>query len=246
MPPSAAVLAFGFGAALLELTPSLALAAPHASAQRWTQDMFAISDWQPPFVHGGPDWEVQADQRYADFAAANFTVMLGGLNANTSQGACMCIKGTEACCGDTSAAVQMRLCEKHGLKCVPGYRCNPTGGPSGGPLVEKIDPAATSSPAFWGFDVMDEPSAHQFPTLRDVSDQIAVLYPAGRLRFINLLPNYASSAQYNATNYTAYVNLFVEQVKPDVLCMDHCARPYRTLHASEHWHLSVPARRIES
>lgn len=109
---------------------------------------------------------------------------------------------------------------KHGLKCFPGYRCNPKGGPSARPLVEKIDPAATSSPAFWGFDVKDEPNTNEFPALRDVSDQIASLYP-GRLRFINLLPNYATSAQYNATNYTAYVKQFVEQVKPDVLCMDH-------------------------
>jgi hypothetical protein len=44
--------------------------------------VFAISGWQPPFVHGGPEWEAEAEQRYADFAA----VMLGGLRANTSQG----------------------------------------------------------------------------------------------------------------------------------------------------------------
>jgi hypothetical protein len=71
----------------LLLTPSLAaapsLAPPGAAApQRWVQDVFAISGWQPPFVHGGPEWEAEAEQRYADFAA----VMLGGLRANTSQG----------------------------------------------------------------------------------------------------------------------------------------------------------------
>ena len=181
--------------------------------QRWKQDVFMISEWQAPFVHPGPEWELDAEVRYKEFAGANFTVMLGGLNANST--ACSCIAGTETCCGHTVEVVQMRLCEKYGLKCVTGPRINP-----GPPLVERIDPAATSSSAFWGFDLADEPAVSAFPRLANISRQVAALYP-GRLRFINLLPNYASPAAYNATNYSAYVDAFVQELQPDVISMDH-------------------------
>lgn len=186
---------------------SSALAAP----ARWKQDVFAISEWQPPFVSAGPDWEHEADVRYSEFANANFTVLLGGLNQNETT--CYCSTGKELCCGKTSVAVQMKLCEKHGLKCVPGPK-------EGGGVIERIDPTATSSKAWWGFDIKDEPSAREFPMLKNVSDQVAVLYP-GHLRFINLLPNYANPAQYNASDYVEYVDTFVREVQPDVLCMDH-------------------------
>ena len=59
-----------------------------------------ISEWQAPFVHAGQDWARDAEVRYKEFAGANFTVMLGGLNANST--ACSCIVGTEACCGHTA------------------------------------------------------------------------------------------------------------------------------------------------
>eukprot|EP01043_Picozoa_sp_COSAG02_P032589 COSAG02_NODE_2183_length_9581_cov_22.013394_9_plen_241_part_00 len=185
-----------------------------SAAARWKQDTFMISEWQAPFVHAGPEWELDAEVRYKEFAGANFTVMLGGLNANGTS--CTCIVGTETCCGHTPEVVQMRLCEKYGLKCVLGPRINP-----GPPLVERIDPAATSSSAFWGFDLADEPAVSAFPRLANISRQVAALYP-GRIRFINLLPNYASSAAYNATNYSAYIDAFVKELQPDIISMDHC------------------------
>ena len=178
-----------------------------AAAPRWKQDVFTISEWVPPLGGAGPNCEHEADARYSEFANANFTVLLGDLNCNETT--CYCSTGKELCCGKTGVAVQMKLCEKHGLKCVPGR----------GRVIERIDPAATSSPAFWGFDIKDEPNAREFPMLRNVSDQVAALYP-GHLRFINLLPNYASPAQYNASTYSGYVDAFVSQVDPDVICMD--------------------------
>merc|ERR1740130_2497634 len=42
----------------------------------------------------------------------------------------------------------------------------------------------------------------------------------GKLRYINLDPN-APSATLKAPDYDTYVREFVEQVKPDVLSMDH-------------------------
>jgi hypothetical protein len=207
MPPFASALATAV--ALLAAAPTgLSVSA------RWKQDVFMISEWQAPFAAAGPRWEEEADLRYKEFADANFTVMLGGLHAN--QTACMCIAGTEACCGHTAGAVQMRLCEKHGLKCVPGPRVNP--GPPA--RVERVDPALAASPAFWGFDLSDEPSVRAFPDLANVSRQVAALYP-GKLRFVNLLPNYAPAAAYNATTYAAYVEDFMVELQPDVVCMDH-------------------------
>lgn len=41
------------------------------------------------------------------------------------------------------------------------------------------------------------------------------------LNFINLLPNYATLHQLNATSYDAYVSEFVSTVKPQILCMDY-------------------------
>jgi hypothetical protein len=59
----------------------------------------------------------------------------------------------------------------------------------------------------------------QFPELANLSAQVAALYP-GSLRFINLLPNYAG-APVGGSNYTNYVDAFVREVDPDVLCVDH-------------------------
>ena len=173
-----------------------------------------ISEWQAPFVAAGEDWYRDADMRYAEFAGANFTVMLGSLNANSSS--CICIAGTELCCGHTAGAVQMRLCEKHELKCV----LSPPSIDPTGRVIERIDPAIPTSPAFWGFDIDDEPSVAAFPRLANISRQVADLYP-GKLRFINLLPNYAAQGQINATNYSEYVEAFVRDLNPDVICMDH-------------------------
>ena len=196
------------------LAAVVATARAEVAPQRWAQDTFAIGVFQPPFVHSGPDWEAQAAQRYADVAAANFTMLLGDLQPNST--ACACVKGTEACCGQTAIAVQMRLCEQYDLKCVPGYRTS-----AGRSAVQKIDPAAAASPAFWGFDVKDEPNANEFPGLASISERIAQLYP-GRLRFINLLPIYATgNYSGQGSNYTAYVTGYVRQLAPDVLCFDH-------------------------
>ena len=200
-----------------------------ARGRGWRQDVFAISEWQAPRVFAGADWERNAAKRYKEFADANFTVMLGGLQGNVSRGqrACQCSNGTEPCCGHTAEALQMRLCEANRLKCVPGLEyssggCNPLRlGPGGcrGKAIRaplKIDPAAARSSAFWGFDIADEPKAEMFPYLGTVSAQVSSLYPKA-LRFINLYPDYATAPQLNSTNYSTYVNEFVKLVSPDVI-----------------------------
>lgn len=44
---------------------------------------------------------------------------------------------------------------------------------------------------------------------------------SGRLGFVNLLPNYATPAQYGAASYGEYVAEFVRTVKPNLLSVDH-------------------------
>ena len=158
----------GAALALLALSSQAATAA-HADggAIRWVQDAFAISEWQGPWAQTGSGWAADAEKRYQEFADANFTVVLGGLDPSTAGGIanCTCVEGSEPCCGDTPLAVQARLCQKHGLKAVPGLSTvgayNPTGALPW-PAVARIDPAMTSNRSvFWGFDLKDEPSAAQ-------------------------------------------------------------------------------------
>eukprot|EP01043_Picozoa_sp_COSAG02_P047805 COSAG02_NODE_4622_length_5153_cov_9.543926_2_plen_531_part_00 len=217
-------------AVAVALTPTQADALTSKSA--WRQDVFTISEWQAPRAFPGADWLQDATKRYKEFAEANFTVMLGGLSTNATRGTrlCQCTNNTEPCCGHTAEAIQMRLCEANNLKCVPGLTytkgCSPLqrgrDGCHGKPIrtPQKIDPAATSSSAFWGFDLADEPKAEAFSYLGTLATQVAELYPKA-LRFVNLYPDYATQPQLNATNYSTYVNEFVKQVNPDVVSMDH-------------------------
>ena len=74
------------------------------------------------------------------------------------------------------------------------------------------------SNALWGYQLKDEPSANEFPYLANWTKTIAKSHP-GKLRFINLLPS-CPTWQMNASSYDEYVGTFVDEVKPDVLCMD--------------------------
>ena len=72
----------------------------------------------------------------------------------------------------------------------------------------------------------DEPSASEYPALRDWSEGVAAAAP-GTLRFINLLPNYATPAQLGTSSYGEYVEKFFDDTNestaasaPDLLCMD--------------------------
>ena len=74
-----------------------------------------------------------------------------------------------------------------------------------------------------GWQMKDEPATQDFPSLKTWSDAVASTSP-GALRFINILPNYATDKQLNATDYDDYVQRFVDEVQPDLLCMDAAAQ----------------------
>ena len=162
---------------------------------KWSQDRFAISMWVDPIVP-----TAEFDARYAELAAANFTVLLGGFGA----------KGPDA------VAASLAACERHGLKAIVDT-CNGNSVPPGTCVESKT---IASSTALWGFLMKDEPSVPQFPGLANWSTSIAKAAPDA-LRFMNLLPNYASHDMLQAASYGEYVDAFVHQVAPDVLCTDH-------------------------
>ena len=127
---------------------------------------------------------------------------------------------------------QIQLAEEFGLKVIPElgrYQYQRDNVASLQWLETWVSSHATEaarifqSPAFWGFEIRDEPSATDFPALRNLTAQVGRHF-RGALRFVNLLPNYASAAaQMKAANYTDYVDRFVETLgdELDMVSFDH-------------------------
>ncbi|MFO1460088.1 MAG: hypothetical protein U1G08_11840 [Verrucomicrobiota bacterium] len=106
----------------------------------------------------------------------------------------------------TNAIGQLALCERHGLRAIVS---------GSGPVDTLPD-----GPACWGYLLTDEPNAAAFPGLATIVATLREKRP-GRLGYVNLFPNYASTGQLGTPTYPAYVAAFVETVRPDVLSMDH-------------------------
>ncbi len=161
----------------------LASAAKAQDPPRFKQDRFAIGFWvDPPEV---------TDERYAEIAEANFTLVLGGF-------------------GSTSPDVvtkQIELCQKYDLRLLAW--------PGNGEASELPQGAPV-----WGYLVRDEPNVSDFPALRARTDAIHAARP-GALAYINLFPNYASEKQLGTATYEEHVQRFIDEVRPDVLSMDH-------------------------
>jgi hypothetical protein len=154
-------------------------------AARFTQDRFAIGFWVDP-----PS-DQQTDARFAEIAAANFTLVIGNFGATTP----------------AQVTNQLALCEKHGLKAIVSMAGLPP---------DKL-PTGNSC---WGYHIVDEPSADSFPGLRNIVDSLRKARP-GKLGYINLYPSYAPLHALGTTSYVQHVSRFVSEVRPDVLCMDH-------------------------
>ena len=158
---------------------------PAVAQERFQQDRFAIGFWVDPPM------DDRADERYAEIAEANFTLVIGGFGARTPE----------------QVRRQLELCEKYDLKAVVA--------------TNGLTPDAyPESPACWGYSVVDEPNASRFPELAQRIAQIRAARP-GRFGYINLFPNYANAAQLGNETYDQHVSSFMEIVNPDVLSMDH-------------------------
>jgi hypothetical protein len=163
----------------------LAVGGAWGQVVRFEQDRFAIGFWVDPPA------DEKMDQRYAEIAEANFTLVIGGFGATQKD----------------TIAKQIQLCEKYGLRLIMK---NAAADP--GDLLD--------AKACWGVNLRDEPSAKDFGHLREAVDKLRKEAP-GKLAYINLFPNYAGSAILGTDNYDQHVSRFVNEVNPDVLCMDH-------------------------
>jgi hypothetical protein len=130
-------------------------------------------------------------ERYKEIADANFTLVLGGFAATTPE----------------TIKRQLRLCREHGLKALVF------------PKPYAMD-ALPNGPECWGYVLRDEPSASDFPELRRQVDQFRRARP-GKLALINLFPNYCDLERLGTASYEEHVARFMDEVRPDVLCMDH-------------------------
>ncbi len=138
-----------------------------------------------------PPADERMAERYAEIADANFTLVLGRFGAKTRE----------------QIDRQLQLCEKFGLKALVGTR--------------GLEPEQyAEGPACWGYLMRDEPSAADFPALRQQVDAVREARP-GRLAYINLFPNYANAGQLGTNTYEEHVARFVDEVRPEVLSMDH-------------------------
>jgi hypothetical protein len=80
-------------------------------------------------------------------------------------------------------------------------------------------------PALYSYELADEPSASQFPSLGATVQHVRDLDP-GHLVYINLFPSYASNAQLGTsgntvTAYNSYLNQFINTVRPSLISYDH-------------------------
>ena len=194
----------GVGSAL---TNSMANSIESAEvATPWRQDRFAISFFaqthKPPID----------DASFQLMRDGNFTAvgLFDHLGANKPDAA--------------TTALQQRLCEKYGLKCLLSLD-NFKEAKNGSRMLPQV------SPTQWGFYLADEPNAHEFPSLQ--KDVAAVRAEApGSMSFINLLPCNVSGEghgdnpsgwahEWGAANYSDYAQQLVDVVKPDVVCFDH-------------------------
>lgn len=176
---------------LLGLLAFLAVSAGRAQNTSYT---VAARFQQDRFAVGfwvDPPADEKMEQRYREIADANFTVVIGGFGARNQR----------------QVAQQLDLCQKFGLKAIVGL-------PGKDP-----DNLAPDHPALWGYKLYDEPTAGEFPVLTSDVLQMRAQRP-GKLAYINLYPTYVFKSNA-AAEYQAYVRSFVDQVKPDVLSMDH-------------------------
>ena len=70
----------------------------------------------------------------------------------------------------------------------------------------------------WGTQIKDEPSSADFKL---IAPAVARAKARGKIAFVNLLPNYATPAQLNASSYGDYLERYVQVVRPNLLCVDH-------------------------
>lgn len=85
-------------------------------------------------------------------------------------------------------------------------------------LVQRVG----QHPAIFAYYLKDEPGARFFPGLSKWVEALRKTAPRA-CAYINLFPNYASSQQMNVSTYEAYLESYVQTVRPRFISYDHYA-----------------------
>ena len=118
----------------------------------------------------------------------------------------------------------LRLFQKHGLRAMVRDRrlshliC--TDDPEVDRLLGDIIDDYREFDNIAGWMLQDEPAAHHFPRLAQLTDAIRRLDP-GREAYVNLFPNYCSAQGLECRDYEEYLDRFIAEVKPPYLSYDH-------------------------
>ena len=167
---------------------------------RWKQDRFAIGFWEEPPV------DDKMDERYAEIAEANFTVVLGGHRAIKKQ----------------MVARQLDLCARYDLKAIVWRVWTMT------EVTEKPE-LLPEHPALWGYHLKDEPGAGSFPGIGRTVAAIRRARP-GKLAYVNLFPGHpglrlqlepGASKHLGTDTYEEHVSRFISECDVDMLSMDY-------------------------
>jgi len=93
--------------------------------------------------------------------------------------------------------------------------------------VKMLIDRSGNSDAIIGYNLMDEPSALDFPALGKAVAAVKK-YAPGKLAYINLFPNYATlwslnqiNSQLGTKTYTEYLERYVNEVKPQFISYDN-------------------------
>jgi hypothetical protein len=86
--------------------------------------------------------------------------------------------------------------------------------------VTSLITETANHPAVFGYYLRDEPSAAWFPQLEKVASVVRELAP-DKWPYINLFPDYAENWQLGATNYSEYLDRFIETCHPRILSYDN-------------------------
>lgn len=86
--------------------------------------------------------------------------------------------------------------------------------------IDALVAEVRSRPAALGFFLYDEPQAQMMPGLGEVAEMLRNAMP-GAWSYINLLPNYGTAERMGAPEYDAYVQKFMDEVRPPLLSYDN-------------------------
>ena len=85
-----------------------------------------------------------------------------------------------------------------------------------GALVAEV----RNRPAALGFFLYDEPQTQMMPGLGEVAEMLRNAMP-GAWTYINLLPNYGTAERMGAPTYDAYVQKYMDEIRPPLLSYDN-------------------------